>query len=181
MRNTLYKNKRVAIPFLVIVMTVFILSSCGEIPEEGDFTVSKLVDLKITNYKATQYEFYNVSDFLANDSVEGNMITVTYSGKNEGYAKIVSAHTTKAKGVYYIWRDFAKENNALFKSSFTAIPFIMGEYKAEENDLFIDSWFKGKWFFYIESDSVEELESLRFQLIDFFKNPDVINESVIDL
>jgi len=157
------------------------LTSCGEIPEQEDFSVSKFVDFKISNFKATKYQFDNVSDFLKNDSLEGNMITIVYSGKNDVYAKLVSAHTSKSKGVYYLWRDFAKENNVLFKSSFTSIPFLMGEFKAESNNIYAESWFKDKWFFYIESDSLENLESIQIQLIDFFKNPDVINESVIEL
>lgn len=181
MRNVSYQMKKSLFPVLLTILAMLMLTSCGEVPEKDDFTISKLVDFKITNYKATQYQFDNVSDFLKNDSLEGNMITIIYSGKNNSYAKLVSAHTTKSKGVYYLWRDFAKENNALFKSSFTSIPFVMGEFKEETNRLYVKSWFKKKWFFYIESDSLQKLESIRIQLIDFIENPDVINESVIDL
>src|SRR6056297_2141795 len=181
MKKMADQSKRFIFSFLIILFTVFFLSSCGEIPKTDDFTVSKLVDLKMTNYKPTEFEFSNVPDFLNKDSVEGNMITIVYSGKNNHYAKLVSAHTTKSKGVYYVWRAFAKENNALFKSSFTSIPFVMGTFKHQEKDIYVESWFKEKWFFYIESDSSEELETIRIQLIEFFENPDVINESVIDL
>lgn len=181
MRKKRYEIKRFYFPILLILLMIILLSSCGEVPEQDEFTVSKLVDLKISNYKAIQYEFHNVSDYLSNDSLEGNMIIVTYNSKGNTHAKIVSAHTTKLKGVYYLWRDFAKENNALFKSSFTAVPFVMGEYKIENDNLFVDSWFKDKWFFYIESETPEGLESIRTQVIEYFKNPDVINESVIDL
>ncbi|MEA1884313.1 MAG: hypothetical protein U9N62_07340 [Thermotogota bacterium] len=166
---------------LLIIFVMLFLTSCGEVPEKDDFTVSTLVDFKLANYKTAEFKFDNVSDFLENDSLEGNMISITYSGKNGGYAKIVSARTTKRKGVYYLWGAFAKENNALFKSSFTSIPFLMGEYKAQEGNLYVESWFKEKWFFYLESDSSEELETIRIQLIDFFENPEVINESVIEL
>jgi hypothetical protein len=45
----------------------------------------------------------------------------------------------------------------------------------------MESWFREKWFFYIESDSSEELETIRIELIDYLENPKVINESVIEL
>ena len=181
MKMLTYRMKQTVFLFLLIVFTMVFLTSCSEVPESDDFTVSNLVDFKLLNYKATQFEFNNITDFLDNDSLEGNMISIVYSGKNGSYTKIVSGHSTKNKGAYYLWRAFAKENNALFKSSFTSIPFLMGEYKAEEGNLYIESWFKEKWFFYLESDSSVELETVRIQLIDFFENPDVINESVIDL
>ena len=181
MKKTIKKIKKSLSYVFLIIFVMLLLTSCGEIPEREDFTVSTLVDFKIARYKATEYEFTNVSDFLDNEALEGNMISIVYSSNNGTYAKIVSAHTTKSKGVYYLWRAFAKENNALFKSSFTSIPFLMGEYKTENGNLFVESWFKEKWFFYLESDSIEELETIRIQLIDFFENPDGINESVIDL
>ncbi len=175
------KMKRCLISIILIISVIFLLSSCDEVPKDEDFSVSDLVDLKIINYRATQYEFHNVSDFLKKDDLEGNMITINYSGKNGTDVKIVSAHTTKSKAVYHLWRNFAKENNVLFKSSFTSIPFVMGEFKAENDNLYCESWFKEKWFFYIESDRSEEVEAIRIRLIDFFENPVVINERVIDL
>lgn len=181
MKKITYKMKKNLFAVLLTVFVLLFLTSCGEVPERDDFTVSRLVDFKLANYKATQYEFNSVSDFLENDSLEGNMISIVYSGKNGAYAKIVSAHTTNGKGVYYLWRAFAKENNALFKSSFTSIPFLMGEYKAQEGNLYMESWFREKWFFYIESDSSEDLETIRIELIDYLENPKVINESVIEL
>jgi len=181
MKILTYRMKKAFISFFLVAVIILLLTSCGEVPEKEGFTVSNLVDFKLSNYKATEYEFNNVSDFLDNDSLEGNMISIVYSGINGSYAKIVSAHTTKSKGVYYLWRAFAKENNALFKSSFTAIPFLMGEYKTDKDSLYVESWFKEKWFFYLESDNSEELERIRIQLNDFFENPDVINESVIEL
>jgi len=181
MKKTASNLKQSLFIYFLIIPVVLFLTACGDVPENSDFTVSNLVDFKLSNYKATEYTFDNVSDYLDNDNLQGNMISVVYSGKNGVYARIVSAQTSKGKGVYYLWRAFAKENKALFKSSFTSIPFLMGEYQAQKANRYVLSWFKEKWFFYIECDSSKELESIKMQLVEFFENPKVINESVIDL
>ena len=181
MKKLTPKSNRFVFPFLFLLLSVFLFTSCSEVPDKEDFSVSKFLDLRLSEYKPVHLEFSNVSDFLDNDKIEGNIITIVYDGINNRHAKIVCAHTTQSRGVYYVWRAFAKENNQLFQSSFTSIPFLMGEFKAEVNERYIDSWFKEKWFFYLESDSAEALKQIRNQVIEFFKNPGVINESVIDI
>jgi len=181
MKKITARSNPLVLPILFLFLSVFLFTSCSEVPEKEGFSVSKFVDLRLSGYTPVQLEFSNVSDFLDNDKIEGNMITIVYSGKNDEHTKIVCAQTSQSRGVYYIWRAFAKENNRLFLSSFTSIPFLMGEFQAEINEQYINSWFKEKWFFYLESDSSEALKQVRNQLIEFIKNPDVINESVIDI
>lgn len=174
-------NKRSLGVFILIMIILLFFVSCEKIPEKDDFSVSKLIDFKLAGYKADKYEFSDVSDFLDNESLEGNMISIHYSSETNGQTTIIAAKTAKTKGVYYLWRHFAKENNALFKASFSSIPFLLGEFSQQKDDTYVYSWFKDKWFFLIETKTEDELKTTRTLLTDFFENAKVINESVIDL
>lgn len=167
--------------FIILIITMLLIVSCEKIPEKDDFSVSKLIDFKLAGYQSERYEFLDVSDFLNNESIEGNMISIGYSSQAGSQTTIIAAKTLKTKGVYYLWRHFAKENDAMIKASFTSIPFLMGEFHREKDDKYVYSWFKDKWFFLIESKTRDDLEKTKTLLTDFFENAKVINESVIEL
>jgi predicted small secreted protein len=170
-----------------VVLLIFSLSSCRKVPGE-DMDVSRLIDFRLNNFKATKFEFDEIGDFLENESFKGNMVQIHYnrSFKNEvvnstDFIVMVAAKAENNRSAYKLWRVFAGENDASFKAAFSTLPFFKGEYSHETDDAYIISWYDGKWFFFIKTSTEVLRDTMKMNLETFFENDTVVNESVIDI
>jgi len=178
--------KKTLLITMLLIAGLLVLTGCGDIPEDDDFPVSRLIEFRLNGFEKSEYAFTTPGILLDNDSLEGNIVSIQYADERENApenrtARIVAAKTDSVLTSYRVWRHYARENDAGMKSLLTSFPLYGGSYEISEKGRFLESWFKSDWVFLLESGDETVLEQMKTQIERFFKREKYVNESVIEI